>query len=101
MYIVITKFIRQDSNTPYYLDTDDNLKNSFIAFAEANSSLIVDLLKVDSSSTEQLNYAVYENEENFDSFMILFNEAFPTFFDDRDLYCKNNNITVERSVDVY
>lgn len=99
MYRVITEFNRPSEDIPYYIDTNPVLKSEFLEFISAYGDVLIASMDTVNLGTHQISTAIYPDEEAFTTFMILFNSAFPTFFEDRDLYCATNNITVTRTVD--
>jgi len=98
MYGVSTEFNRSSEDIPWYLDGNLELKGQFGDFLNNHSDLITHF-NVDNLGTQQVTFIVYANEEVFNQFMLLLNEAFPTFFEDRDAYCLANNISITRTVD--
>jgi hypothetical protein len=99
MYIVITQFTRPSTDVQYYINSVPEVGTAFFEFTAQHPELISELIKHDVSELVQISYAIYEDEDKFNQFIELFNIAFPTFFTDRDLYCQNNNILIERSVE--
>lgn len=99
MYRVITEFNRPSEDIPYYIDTNPVLKSEFLEFISAYGDTLITVMETVNLGTQQVSIATYPDEEAFTTFMILFNSAFPTFFEDRDLYCATNNITITRTVD--
>lgn len=98
MYTVTTTYERATPATPYYIDTDSVLKTEFSEFLAIHSPLLESFTVDNVSPTVQVSVATYASEAVYQDFMGFFDEAFPTFFVDRDAYCAANNITVDRSV---
>ena len=99
MYRVITEFNRPSEDIPYYIDTNPVLKSEFLEFISSVGEALITSMDTVNSGTQQITTVIYPDEDTFTTFMILFNSAFPTFFEDRDLYCATNNITITRTVD--
>ena len=99
MYIVTTEFIRPSEDIPYYIDTNPVLKSEFLEFISAVGEVLITSMDTVNSGTQQITTVIYPDEDTFNYFMVFFNSTFPTFFEDRDLYCSTNNITITRTAE--
>ncbi len=97
MYTVTTIYEKALAETPYYIDSNIELRYEFSEFMNIYSVLLEYFTVDNVSPTVQVSTASYTSETVYQDFMDFFNEAFPTFFEDRDAYCALNNISVERT----
>lgn len=100
MYTVTTTFERASPATPYYIDSQPALKIQFIDFLQLHSGLISSFVTANVTTTTQVSFATYDDEETYQEFIGFFNIAFPTFFADRDAYGSANNISTVRDAQV-
>lgn len=95
MYKVTTIFERPSDDIQYYLSTQQELRIEFAKFISEVPELLL-MNVIDESSLKQISEAFFPDEESFNIFTTKFNEKFPTFFDDRNVYHQLVNIITSR-----
>lgn len=98
MYSIITTFERPSELVPYFMESEPVLRTELLDFIQSLTPQLVDVDTTDFSNVVQVTIATYADETTYQEFMDLFTESFPTFMADRDAYCAQNSITIDRSV---
>lgn len=95
MIKVTTIFTRQSEETPYYMDTNLDLKNRKEVFV-IECGLLKYFKKDETDPLVQKIIVVYENKAVLKKFLKLWNKKFPTAITERNEYCAKHNIKIER-----
>jgi hypothetical protein len=99
MIRVTTSFTRPNESTPYYMDTNLDLKDRKETFV-IECGLIKSFKKDETDPLVQKIIVDFENEFVLNKFLQLWNEKFPTAISERDEYSARNNIKIERKEEI-
>lgn len=99
MIRVTTIFTRLSENTPYYMDTNLDLKDRKEVFV-IECGLLKSFKKDETDPLVQKIIVDFENEVVLKKFLQLWDEKFPTATSERNEYCAKHNINIERREEI-
>jgi hypothetical protein len=95
MITVTTTYVRPNAEVNFYLDEyPDVLDKLFTLIAKSQNSPFENDFMV--NDLTNVSVATYANVEQLNNFLLELNTELPTFFTDRDAYCAQVGITINR-----
>lgn len=93
---VTTTYTRPTTSVQFFLEHDGVMFSSFSALLASSQNSPVYTVTLSPDGLVSSSIAVYNDQNQLDNFLQDLNQALPTFFDDRDLYCAAHGITIDR-----